>query len=88
MTTEHVAQALIAAFLALGGAMGEPVLQRAGDLLREMIADAKPERETAIILESVLAAVDCDHQPAAAADLPILFDIPECGGVLGRLQLN
>ena len=80
MTTEHVAQALIAAFLALGGAMGEPVLQRAGDLLREMIADAKPERETAIILESILAAVDCD------ADLPILLDCPGSESI--RLYVN
>ena len=53
---QPIINALIATFLALAEAVGGPTLQRAGDLIRDLIADGVVDRDTRAILESLLAA--------------------------------
>jgi hypothetical protein len=53
---QPIINALIATFLALGEAAGGGALQRAGDLIRDLIADGVVDRDTRAILESLLAA--------------------------------
>jgi hypothetical protein len=50
--------ALIATVLALGEASGSATLQRAGGLLRHLIADGVVDPETESILHSVLIGID------------------------------
>ena len=60
MHNSPVIHAMIATFLALGEAVGERTLQRAGNLIRNLIADDVVSPETADILESVLVGIDYD----------------------------
>jgi hypothetical protein len=61
---QPIVNALIAMFLALGTAVSDQTLHRAGQLLRELIADDVVDPETVDILESVLVAVDHIDAPA------------------------
>ena len=58
MHNSPVIHAMIATFLALGEAVGERTLQRAGNFIRNLIADDVVDPETADILESVLVGID------------------------------
>ena len=60
MDTTPLVHAMIATFLALGEAVGEGTLQRAGNLIRDLIADDVVSPETADILETVLVGIDYD----------------------------
>jgi hypothetical protein len=60
---QPIVNALIALFLALGTAVSDETVHRAGKLLRELIADDVVDRETVDILESVLMAVDHADAP-------------------------
>lgn len=66
MRTQPIINAMIATFLAIGTAVSEETLQRAGKLLRELIADDVVDPETVDILESVLVAVDHTDAPSIA----------------------
>ena len=55
---QPIINALIAVFLALGSAVSDGTVHRAGKLLRELIADGVVDPATTDILESVLAATD------------------------------
>jgi hypothetical protein len=55
-----VINAMIASFCALGLAVGDGPLQRAGEHLRELLADNVLDGTTEEILESVLVAIDHD----------------------------
>jgi hypothetical protein len=60
--TQPVIHALIASFLALGSAVNEETLQRAGNNLRDLIYDPQSRLSPAAIriLEDILVGVD--HQ--------------------------
>jgi hypothetical protein len=60
MDTEPIVHALIASFLALGGAVNEETLQRAGNNLRALIHDPDPalNPRTIRILEDILIGID------------------------------
>ena len=60
MDSNPVIYAMIAVFLALGEAVGEHTLQRAGNLIRDLIADEVVSPETSDILETVLVGIDYD----------------------------
>jgi hypothetical protein len=51
---------MFATFLALGTAISDETVHRAGKLLRELIADDVVDPETADILESILVGIDSD----------------------------
>ena len=55
--TKPVVHALTAAFLALGMATGEDVLQRAGNHLRELLTEDVVSQDAASILEGILVAI-------------------------------
>lgn len=50
--------ALTTTFLALGEAVGEHALQRAGKLIRDVLAEDVLDSQTAEILEHVLVGID------------------------------
>ena len=60
MDTQPIIHALIASFLALGGAVNEQTLKRAGDNLRDLIYDPDSRLSAAAIriLEDILAGID------------------------------
>jgi hypothetical protein len=58
MDNDSVIYAMIAVFLALGESVGEHVLQRAGNRIRDLIADEVVGPETSEILETVLVGID------------------------------
>jgi hypothetical protein len=58
MNSKSFIYALTTAFLALGEAVGEPALQRAGRLIREVLSEDVLDPETAEILEHVLVGID------------------------------
>ena len=60
MDTEPIVHALIASFLALGGAVDEAALRRAGNNLRALICDPDSalHPRTIRILEDILIGVD------------------------------
>jgi hypothetical protein len=60
METRPIIHAMIAIFLALGEAAGERTLQRAGVLIRDLLADGVVSPEAAEILETALEGVDYD----------------------------
>jgi hypothetical protein len=60
MDNNPVIYAMIAVFLALGEAVGECTLQRAGNLIRDLIADEVVSPETSDILETILVGIDYD----------------------------
>jgi len=62
MENKPIIHAIAATFLALGEAVGEEALQRAGNLLRDLIADEVMNAETADILKTILVGID--HDPA------------------------
>jgi len=68
---------MIATFLALGEAVGERALQRAGGLIRDLIADDVVSPETADILETVLVGIDHGEpeQPAELFDFDLLATV-------------
>jgi hypothetical protein len=66
-SNKSLVYALATTFLALGEAVGERALQRAGDLIREVLAEDVLDRETAEILEHVLVGIDYSP-PALFAD--------------------
>jgi hypothetical protein len=57
---QPIINAMIAVFLALGEAVGERTLQRAGNLIRDLIADGVVDPATSDILETVLVGIDYD----------------------------
>jgi len=63
---QPIINAMIATFLAIGTAVSEETVQRAGGLLRELIADRVVDPETTEILESLLVAVDHTDDPVPA----------------------
>jgi hypothetical protein len=66
---QPIINALIAAFLALGTAVSEKTLQRAGKLLRDLMADGVVDPETADILDRLIVAVDAEAEvPGLAFD--------------------
>jgi hypothetical protein len=66
---QPIINALIAAFLALGTAVSEKTLQRAGKLLRDLMADGVVDPETADILDRLIVAVDAEaEEPGLAFD--------------------
>jgi hypothetical protein len=71
MHNNPIIHAMIAAFLAIGTAVSEDTLQRAGKLLRELIADDVVDAATVGILESFLVAVDAEKPVAPALDTRI-----------------
>ena len=62
MDKEPIVNALIASFLALGSAVNEETLQRAGNNLRDLMCDPRSRLSPAAmrILEDILVGVD--HQ--------------------------
>ena len=62
MDTEPIVHALMASFLALGGAVNEETLQRAGNNLRDLIYDPQSGLSPAAIriLKDILVGID--HQ--------------------------
>jgi hypothetical protein len=79
MDNNPVIYAMIAVFLALGEAMGESVLQRAGGRIRDLIADEVVSPETSDILETVLVGIDYDPTEPDPEQMPspetaLLFD--------------
>jgi hypothetical protein len=60
---QPIINALIAVFLALGTAVSDDTVHRAGDLLRDLMADGVVDRDTQEILESLLVAVDHSDKP-------------------------
>jgi hypothetical protein len=67
---QPIINALIAAFLALGTAVSEKTLQRAGKLLRDLMADGVVDPETADILDRLIVAVDAEaEEPGLAFDV-------------------
>ena len=78
MRNKPVVHAMIATFLALGEAIGEPVLQRAGDYIRRLLAEDIVDPDAASILETVLVGIDAE-EPATitlqpAQPTPARFD--------------
>jgi hypothetical protein len=59
---QPIINALIATFLALGTAVSEETMQRAGKLLRELIADGVVDPETVDILDRLIVAVDVEPE--------------------------
>jgi hypothetical protein len=59
---QPIINALIAAFLALGTAVSEGTVQRAGELLCDLIADGVVDSETASILDRLIVAVDAEPE--------------------------
>jgi hypothetical protein len=62
---QPIINALIAAFLALGTAVSDETAHRAGQLLRDLIADGVVDRETADILDRLIIAVDAEPETPA-----------------------
>jgi hypothetical protein len=60
---QPIINALIAVFLALGTAVSNDTVYRAGTLLRDLMADGVVDRDTKEILESLLVAVDHSDEP-------------------------
>jgi hypothetical protein len=60
MDTEPIVHALIASFLALGGAVDEAALRRAGNNLRDLIYDPESRLSPVAIriLEDILVGID------------------------------
>ena len=66
---QPIINALIAVFLALGTAVSEQTVQRAGKLLRDLLADGVVDPETADILNHLIVAVDAEpEEPGLAFD--------------------
>jgi hypothetical protein len=66
---QPIVNALIAAFLALGTAVSERTVRRAGQLLRDLMADGVVDPETAVILDRLIIAVDAEaEEPGLAFD--------------------
>ena len=69
MDNKSVIHAMIACFLALGESIGEPVLQRAGDYIRRLLADDVMDPDAVEILETVLVGIDAE-EPATITFQP------------------
>jgi hypothetical protein len=65
MNNKPIIHASIAMFLALGEAVGEPALRRAGGYIRDLLASGVVGRETALILEELLVGIDYEPAPCA-----------------------
>jgi hypothetical protein len=79
MDNNPVIHAMIAVFLALGEAMGERTLQRAGNLIRDLLSNEVVSPETSDILETVLVGIDYDPTEPDPDQMPspetaLLFD--------------
>lgn len=61
---KSIIHAMIATFLAFGEASGEPILQRAGDYIRRLLADDVMDPQAAEILETVLVGIGHDKPRA------------------------
>jgi hypothetical protein len=70
MNSKPIIHAFIAAILALGEAVGDRTLQRAGDLIRDLLAHGVVGRECASILEELLVGIDHEPDPVACAIAP------------------
>jgi len=70
---QPIINALIATFLALGTAVSDQALLRAGMLLREPLADGVVDPETVDILDRLIIAVDAQSEESPAFDSRI-FD--------------
>jgi hypothetical protein len=68
---QPIINALIAAFLALGTAVSEETVRRAGQLLRDLMADGVVDSETASILDRLIVAVDAEPE---TPDLLFVFE--------------
>jgi hypothetical protein len=66
---QPIIHAMIATFLAACTAVSDDTLQRAGQLLRELIADDVVDAATVDILESFLVAVDAEKPEREAPAL-------------------
>jgi hypothetical protein len=71
---QPIINALIATFLALGTAVSEETMQRAGKLLRELLADGVVDPETADILDRLIVAVDAEAEEPGLAFDDSMFD--------------
>jgi hypothetical protein len=58
MDNKPLYHATISLFLALGNAVGDETLQRAGAYLRDLLGDGVLSRESTDIIEGALAAID------------------------------
>jgi hypothetical protein len=63
---QPIINALIATFLALGTAVSKETVQRAGRLLRDLLADGVVDPETADIRDRLIVAADAEE--------PVAFD--------------
>jgi hypothetical protein len=78
--------AMIAVFLALGEAVGDRTLQRAGNFIRDLLAEDVVGPETADILGTVLVGIDYDPTEPDPNERQELAPMPPPGGLYAQFE--